>query len=184
MCGMPLVTCFLHAHHTCQTTWCRVRKKPCLWMFMLACMLCTSQMMNDPNVSLPLVWHGLLGAMTSLATRLNTLLQHFTASVSTLHENTSQAVSMRQALILDLPLNGVADKAPPPSIVELEQFDSHPLSHVNHQTYRTLRWRCVTVHRNRPISALLVIMATSHFGRNNVHAVAFRSDHSSCWHRL
>ena len=91
---------------------------------------------------------------------------------------------MRQALILDLPLNGDADKAAPPSIVELEQFDSHPFAHVNHQTSRTLRWRCVTVHSNRPISALLVIMATSHFGRNNVHAAAFRSDRNWCWHRL
>ena len=77
---------------------------------------------------------------------------------------------MRQALILDLSLNGDADKAAPPSIVVLEQFDSHPFAHVNHQTYR-----------NRPISALLVMMTTSHFGRNNVHAVAFRSDHSECW---
>ena len=85
---------------------------------------------------------------------------------------------MRQALILDLLLNGDADKAAPPSIVELEQFDSHPLSHVNHQTYRTLRWRCGTVHSNRFINALLVMRITSHFGRNNVHAVAFRSDHS------
>ena len=91
---------------------------------------------------------------------------------------------MRQALILDLPLNGDADKAAPPSIVVLEQFDSHPFAHVNHQTSRTLRWRCGTVHSNRFISALLVMMTTSHFGRNNVHAVAFRSDHSWCWRRL
>ena len=110
-------------------------------------------------------------------------LQHFTAPVSTLHDNTSQAVFMRQALILDLPLNGDADKAAPPSIVELEQFDSHPFAHVNHQTGRTLRWRCNTVHSNRFISALFV-MTTSHFGRNNVHAVAFRSDRNWCWHRL
>ena len=103
-----------------------------------------------------------------------------TSSVSALHDNTSQAVFMAQALILDLPLNGDADKAPPPSIVELVQYDSHPFAHVNHQTGRTLRWRCGTVHSNRFISALFVIMATSHFGRNNVHAAAFRSDHSEC----
>ena len=80
MCCMPLVTCMLHAHHTGHTTRCRVRTKPCLWLFLLACMLCTFQMLNAPNVSSPLVWHGLLGAMTSLATRLNTLLLFFSVN--------------------------------------------------------------------------------------------------------